>query len=193
MIKIFYCNSTDQSTPIDVSEQRLCKINSAKREKQAMINAACVLKAGFASYGIRESEVIYSHGEHGKPFAMNFPHIHFSLAHSHNLAIVAFYDNEIGVDCEKTDKKISAEIIKRYFSPTEQAKFANAPLLLWVAKEALVKQSGKGLAIGRGEYEIPYFTDEVTSGDRWLKRLSIDGYECVLCAIAPDEIEIQKI
>ncbi len=193
MIKIFYCNSDNTSIPTDISKHRLDKICSSIRDKQVMINAARVLKAGFSSFGITESSVIYGLGEHGKPHAVNYPNIHFSLSHSHNLAIVAFSDKKTGIDCEKAPKNISTHILKRFFTDSEQAAFADSPLQLWVSKEATVKYTGKGFAAGRNDFQIPPFKDAILFDGVWLKRISIVGYECVLCSSEPDEIEIKGI
>lgn len=193
MIKIFFSRSTTSDIPKDISEYRLSKINSAKRNRQAMINSARILKLGFASYGINESDVHYALNEHGKPFAKNFPKLKFSLSHTENMAIIAFSDKEVGIDCEKSNKTVSSGVLKRFFSEAEQNAFKENPLLLWVSKEALVKQSGIGFSLGYKDSEIPYYSDETTVNGKHLKRLSIDGFECVLCSVDSDSIEIKEI
>lgn len=193
MIKVFYSHSVSSDIPKDISDYRLNKINSAKRNRQAMINSARILKSGFASYGINEADVIYALNEHGKPFSENFPNLKFSLSHAEEMAIIAFSDKEIGIDCEKNNKVVPSGVLKRFFSEAEQDAFKKNPLLLWVSKEALVKQVGSGFLHGYGDSEIPYYSDEATVNGRQLKRLSIDGFECVLCSECSDIIEITEI
>ncbi len=193
MIKIFYCNSSEPSVPDGVSEYRYNKILSAKKDSQAMINAARVLAAGFAEFGISEREVDYGFSENGKPFPINFPSVHFSLAHSDNFAIVAFSDKKIGIDCENKERKISSEIITRFFSEREAEAFSGDMLTLWVSKEAAVKLSGKGFALGREDYEIPHFDAELELDNLYLRKLDLEGYLSVLCASQKDEVLIKKI
>ena len=193
MIRIFYCNSTDTDVPNGISEYRLNKINSATKDRQAMINTARALKVGFASFGINENGVIYEFSENGKPFAINFPKTHFSISHSGNFSIIAFSENIIGIDCENNTHSISKEILNRYFSKEESRAFATAPLRLWIAKEAFVKYTGKGFALGRSEIQIPYFNDEITVNDIWFKHLVIDDLDIVVCTDKSDEIQITHI
>ena len=195
MITIYYCLAEVPDIPTDISEYRFRKIVSARRgdDRTRMINAAKVLKAGFADFGVCEKDVIYAFSENGKPYAKNYPYLHFSLAHSGDIAICAFNDNTIGIDCEKNTRIISKEIIERYFSKRECAAFSNEPLLLWVAKEAMVKHSGKGLALGRSVYEIPYFEDELELYGHFFKRLTIEGYTVVICTDRKDEVTVKKI
>ncbi len=193
MIKIFYCDSDIKSISAEISEHRRTKINAAKVSPRQQINAALTLKAGFASYGINEKDVIYGAKGNGKPFAVNYPNIRFSLAHSGDMAIAAFSDREIGIDLEKSDRVIPSEIISRFFSSSEAESFSGNTLLLWCAKEAAVKYSGKGFAKGRSDYSVPFFVDEALLNGIWLKKIYIDGYECIVCAGNRDEIEINKL
>ena len=195
MIKIYYCNSASRDLPTEISEYRRKKIFSAKQDETRlqMINAAKVLKAGFAELGICEKDVVYTFTENGKPYAENYPSIHFSLAHAQNTAICAFYDKQIGIDCEFNQREISAEILKRYFSKQEYVAFADDPILLWVTKEAMVKRSGTGLALGRGEREIPYFDTELSIDGLFFKRLCIEGYTAVICTEKKDTVTVKNI
>jgi phosphopantetheinyl transferase len=158
-----------------------------------MINTAKCLKAGFEAYGISEADVEYIFGEDGKPYAKGLSNISFSVAHSDNISLCAFYENEIGIDCEKATRRISSGVIRRWFSKGEQAAFEGNELLLWVAKEAASKYTGKGFAKGRKETEIPYFEDELSLDGLWLKRLEIGGALTVICAQEKDGISITEV
>ena len=193
MIKIFYCNSSDENIPSEISEQRINKILSAKKDRQAQINTARALKVGFASFSVNECDVIYDFGKNGKPFAKNFPDIHFSISHSDNFSIIAFCNKDIGVDCENSTKIISTEILTRYFSSSEYNDFFDVPLRLWLSKEAYVKYTGAGFALGRNKLEIPYFDDELSVNGIWLKRITLENFECIVCTDSADEISVQKI
>lgn len=195
MIKIYYCSSLDTDIPEEISEYRKARILSAglPAERLRMINSARVLAAGFAELGICEKDVIYSFSDNGKPFASNYPSLHFSLAHSDNISICAFYDGVIGIDCENNNRVISKGILGRYFTKGECEEFKRDPLLLWVTKEAMVKQSGKGLALGRNELTLPYYDDELMLDGRYFKRLCIDSHTVVVCTDRKDGITVKKI
>ena len=195
MIRIYYCRSEPLAITDEISEYRRQKIVSAKRgaDKRMMISAAKVLKSGFADLGIAEKDVIYAFGDQGKPFAENCPSIHFSLAHSDKMSICAFSDKKIGIDCEKSQRDIPTEIISRYFKKQELEEFSEDPLLLWVTKEAFVKYTGKGMALGRNELTLPYFEGELMLSGVYFKRLDICGYTAVICAEAPDSVVIKEV
>ena len=163
MIKIYYCNSASDAIPEEISDYRKKKILSASNllERQRMINTARALKAGFAERGINEKDVIYGFQKNGKPYAQNFPEVYFSISHTDNLSIVAFCDKEIGVDCENSQRDISTDILNRYFSKEEVTAFSASAIALWVTKEAFVKYTGKGFAVGRSDVIIPYFENEL--------------------------------
>ena len=193
MIRIFYCNSSDESIPSEISEYRLSKILSAKKDKLAQINTARVLKAGFATFGIKECEVIYEITESGKPLAKNFPSVHFSISHSDNFSIVAFFEDAVGIDCEKKNKKISNEVLARFFSAKEISDFSDFPMRLWTSKEAYVKYTGKGLAMGRSDVKIPYYFNKILFSNTYFERFTIGNYECAVCTSRSDTLQIQKV
>ena len=195
MIKIYYCNSASDTIPKEISDFRKEKILSAENlgERQRMINTAKALKAGFSELGITENGVIYGFSENGKPYAENFPDVHFSISHTNNLSLVAFCDKEIGIDCENTQRDISTDILSRYFSKEEVSAFSTSAITLWVTKEAFVKYTGKGFAMGRDEIKIPYFENELSLDGLWFKKLTLDGYTVVVCSERNDKIAIKKV
>lgn len=193
MCIIFYSNRTDAAIPENISEYRKAKILSAKKGRQAQINTAIALRAGFAHFGINECDVEYGFNKNGKPFAINYPNLHFSITHSENMSIIAFCDSEIGIDCEHFTKKVTKEVAKRFFTKNEFSTYKDNYRLLWVAKEAYVKYTGKGLALGRAEAEIPYFEDCVSVGGVWFKRLCIEEYDCAICTENEEAIQIIRV
>ena len=109
------------------------------------------------------------------------------------MSICAFSDKKIGIDCEKSQRDIPTEIISRYFKKQELEEFSEDPLLLWVTKEAFVKYTGKGMALGRNELTLPYFEGKLMLSGVYFKRLDICGYTAVICAEAPDSVEIKEV
>ena len=195
MIKIFYCTSDLTSVPDSISQYRKDKIIAAKNplSRLTAIRSALILRAGFSSFGIEEKDINYVIGDHGKPCASNYPEIHFSLTHTDDISICAFYDNEIGMDCENITRNIDPKTLRRFFSESECTAHKDSSLLLWVSKEALVKHSGKGFANGRHDHSVPAYTDETTVNGLWLKRLEICGALTVVCTASKDDISITEV
>ena len=193
MIFVYFSNrENDNGIPSGISEYRKEKILRArgKKEKLQMINSAIVLKAGFSDFGINESEIIYKTAENGKPYAENHPEVNFSLSHTESAAVAAFSDRKVGIDCEHSGRNISDSVIKRFFSEKEYISFSSNPLLLWVAKESLVKFTGTGFSEGVRKNIIPYFDSEIFFDGFFLKRLNINGYLTVICTDKKSEINI---
>ena len=158
-----------------------------------MINAAKCLKAGFADLGISEKDVVYAHNDHGKPYAQNHPTIHFSITHTNNISICAFCDNEIGIDCEISQRHIDHKILMRYFSKDECDEFSAAPLLLWVSKEAIAKYDGKGLALTKKAFDITMYENELELNGIYLMRLEIPDTVTIVCAERKSECSLIKV
>jgi 4'-phosphopantetheinyl transferase len=100
-------------------------------------------------------DLSFAYGPHGKPWLPQFPQIHFNLSHSQGLGFLAIAPCPIGVDVEQIELHRSAvEIAARFFPPREAEYLTRlepldrqrAFLCSWVAKEALLKGSGLGLA-----------------------------------------------
>ena len=192
MIKIYYCASASDAIPAEISEQRMSKILNIKApsERIGMINTARALSAGLADLGLSEKDMVYGENSSGKPYLPKYPDIHFSISHTKNISIVAFSDNEIGIDCELSARNISPSLICRFFSGSEANAYAAAPLLLWVAKEAEAKWSGDGLYTTRLKRSLPYFDDEISLDGIWIKRLRLGECEVAICASEKQEVEI---
>jgi 4'-phosphopantetheinyl transferase len=114
---------------------------------------------------------------HGTDLSAN--RIRFNLSHSHGRALIAVSkDREVGVDLEKirVDRDVAA-LATRFFAPQEQAAIMHAGssakhwtfCRIWMAKEAVMKARGSGLAFPLDRHRI---------------ELSGDGSAC--CVISDD-------
>ncbi|HEY0179252.1 MAG TPA: 4'-phosphopantetheinyl transferase superfamily protein [Dokdonella sp.] len=102
--------------------------------------------------------------EHGKPFAPDWPDLHFNVSHAGAGALLAFARGQaLGVDLEALTRRIDAEAIAtRFFAPAEAEALARVPaerrseafLRLWTCKEAVVKAVGRGLSFGLDRVEF---------------------------------------
>jgi phosphopantetheine--protein transferase-like protein len=91
--------------------------------------------------------------EKGKPYFINFPHLHFSISHSSTHIALALDDKEIGIDIENL-RTCNLNLAKRYFHQEEyeyllsieEDKRNEAFTKIWTQKEAFVKCTGEGIA-----------------------------------------------
>lgn len=93
-------------------------------------------------------------GPHGRPVVADPPFpLHFSLSHSHGLALIAVSVNPVGVDVEQLPSAASVDLCTPALHPAEQEEIASQPTearrrafaRLWTRKEAYLKAIGTGL------------------------------------------------
>ena len=86
----------------------------------------------------------------GKPYFAQGA-VHFSISHTKKHAFCCISDQNIGIDAEEMDRRVSPALAETVLSQSEKARYdaaqdKNAALLrLWVLKEAYAKLLGKGL------------------------------------------------
>ena len=86
----------------------------------------------------------------GKPYFVQGA-VHFSISHTKKHAFCCISDQNIGIDAEEMDRRVSPALAETVLSQSEKARYdaardKNAALLrLWVLKEAYAKLLGKGL------------------------------------------------
>ncbi|MCH0564267.1 4'-phosphopantetheinyl transferase superfamily protein [Streptomyces sp. MUM 136J] len=92
---------------------------------------------------------------HGRPaVAHPDPPLHFSLAHSHGVAVVAVSRTVIGVDVERLPRDETVEVCAPALHPGEQAELTGLETeerraafgRIWTRKEAYLKALGTGLS-----------------------------------------------
>jgi 4'-phosphopantetheinyl transferase len=122
--------------------------------------------------------------------------LHFNLAHSGRLALVALArDGAVGVDVEEIRPLDALAIARRMFTPEEYRLLAALPdperlpvfLRYWTRKEALVKMLGEGL-------QLPTATAGVAPAP-WVQDLEgvEPGYTAaVASAFSPSAIRVQR-
>lgn len=99
--------------------------------------------------GISRKSISFERGAHGKPYIIGGV-AQFSVSHTTGAVCAAFSDgdNEIGVDIERRDRRVSSRLKERALSRNELSQCADDEnfLRMWVQKEAFLKRSGIGLA-----------------------------------------------
>lgn len=97
--------------------------------------------------GIPRDKIRYTHGTFGKPY-LEGSALQFSLSHTKGAVCAAFSDEEVGVDIERRDRRVSQRVIVRVLSENEKPLVSSTEDLLrmWVQKEAFLKRLGTGIA-----------------------------------------------
>jgi phosphopantetheinyl transferase len=93
----------------------------------------------------------------GKPYAKNGDKmIYTSFSHSQDWVLSGIsLKFDIGLDCERLDRKISENVIDRIRSETEKAMMQDvSDLEMWTMKEAFVKCIGTGIRMNLKNYPI---------------------------------------
>jgi 4'-phosphopantetheinyl transferase len=96
--------------------------------------------------------------EHGKPYLADYPELAFNLSHTGNQMVVAIAINcDLGVDIEQCKPRTNlaalvdkcfAEEEKSYWQQLPEAQKTQAFYQFWTRKEAFVKATGRGIALG---------------------------------------------
>ena len=101
-------------------------------------------------YDITEKPV-FEYGEHGKPFLVDYPEIHFNLSHCREAVICILSDKPVGADVESI-REYKQSLVDYTMNPDEilQIQSAERPdvefIKLWTQKEAVLKLSGEGIS-----------------------------------------------
>jgi 4'-phosphopantetheinyl transferase len=165
-IHVFYTRADQISDPCLLKQYRAClcpaEIQKADRYLKQSDRHLSLVSRALVRYLIAEvtrqdpESLCFSTNEHGKPFLVGFPEIHFNLSHSHGAAVCALCPNApVGVDVEDMGRHTDLSIAKRFFSSYETALVSKASgaekrklfFDIWTLKEAYIKGVGKGLSI----------------------------------------------
>lgn len=131
--------------------------------RRRWIVARAGLRALLGEYtGVEASSVSFAGEVRGKPRLEPPSPLRFSLSHSEELAVVACArEREVGVDIEWTGRRRDAlGLARRWLNASERAAVEEAPdaelafYRHWVAKEAFVKATGRGVATSLRSFEV---------------------------------------
>lgn len=96
--------------------------------------------------------------DYGKPYLVDYPDLAFNLSHTANKMVVAIADNcNLGVDIEQCKPRANlsalvdkcfAEVEKSYWQKLSRSQQIQAFYRFWTRKEAFVKATGRGIALG---------------------------------------------
>lgn len=153
-----------------ISRERSERISTMKRPgaKSMCLLAEVLMRREIGkALGIKESEIIFSYGEQGKPYIRNINSLvqnsgyDFSISHTENVIVFADSQVSIGIDIEKV-KSARLKVAERFFTKEEYERIlALLPgksdsefYRIWTMKEAYVKMSGQGLRIPLNSFDV---------------------------------------
>ena len=95
---------------------------------------------------------------HGKPYLVDYPELAFNLSHSADRVIIAVgWNRQLGVDIEICKPRVNLSgLVDKCFAEEEAAYWNKLPedqknqefYRFWTRKEAFVKATGRGIALG---------------------------------------------
>ena len=132
---------------------RAGRMKSERGRTRAVVTRAALRRLLARELGRRPEEIAFSVGRHGKPRLDDTSSgVRFNLSHSADLALIAIArDVEVGVDLEEMKPRADLDrVARRVFTEAEREAVAlggeQAFYRHWVAKEAFVKATGRGVA-----------------------------------------------
>ena len=152
--------------------------------------------------------------DEGKPYFANVKDVFFSVSHSGDKFVCAFFCGEVGVDVQEhtLQKHGSVEkatehykmLAKRFLHPKEADYVNNGGFYqffeVWCARESYVKYTGQGIDKEFSEHcVIPTNPADINSG-KWqamgkcfVKALLEDGYTLCVCTGVEAKIDIEYV
>jgi len=156
------------------------------------------------------ASLAFGAGPNGKPFLADPAHaaLHFNLAHSGALGLVAVSRAPVGVDVEAWDRTVEyLDLAEHFFSPSERVALGALAhdlvalgagfFAAWSRKEAYLKATGDGITRGLHHFDVTLGPDEpaalladrldAAATRRWaMTALDVGpGYSAALVAQAP--------
>ena len=137
----------------DISEQRreqALKFKFELGQRQCVLAYLLLKKVLREEYGIIENPT-FGYGEHGKPFIVDHPEIHFSLSHCREAVACAVSDRPVGIDVESI-REFRESLVRYTMNDTELQQIMSAErpdvafIRLWTMKEAQLKLTGRGIS-----------------------------------------------
>lgn len=134
-----------------------------ERGKWLSAGAGLLLDQMLREHGLREHDVQYIVGDHGKPALAGHANVHFNISHSGMLVACAVGDRPVGVDVQTlvevrrslVNYTMSAEEIAQLDAIADSKQQQLFFTQLWTIKESYSKATGTGLS-----HEFPSFSIE---------------------------------
>jgi 4'-phosphopantetheinyl transferase len=175
-------------------EERHARELRTDRLRHDYLTGRLLCRVVLSSYaGIEPRRWNFGTGLYGKPYVLEpveFRSLHFSLTRTRGLVVcLVSLLGEVGVDAEDTSQPVDVERVARHFlSPVEHARLSSLPARRrtarffeqWVAKEAYIKATGRGLAHSPDRLTIGFGEDG--------RPIAIDGWQISLHRPSPNHV-----
>lgn len=142
-----------------------------ERDRRRFTAARTSLRVLIGRYlGTAREAIEFRYGAHGKPAVVSGSGLEFNVAHSEELALIAFaLHRPVGIDVEFLNSgPFENGVAERFFSQREVADLVSLPeaerrtafYRCWTRKEAFLKANGKGLGYGLDQFTVSLLPDE---------------------------------
>jgi 4'-phosphopantetheinyl transferase len=165
-----------QASPPTAEEAERAARFATPALRRRYLRAHAALRAILAS--VTSAPLDFALHEKGKPYLLSAPEVHFNLAHSGEMALVAAALNvEVGVDIERVRPLAEyAAIAQRYFPPGYTTPSGVRDFFRhWTRFEALLKAHGAGLYGAGTALPGVWSVTEIDAGPRFTAAVAVEG------------------
>lgn len=155
----------DASSLLNEAELTRANRYHFERHQRRFTIARATVRLILANYlNVSPQSLVFTENEYGKPYLIDYPHVHFNLSHSKNWALLAVgLNHPLGIDLEFFSDRAYTGIAQLMFSANELKAFQAVPDALkqlaffhvWAQKEALIKACGLGLSYPTQDFDVP--------------------------------------
>ncbi len=142
--------------------------------------------------GMKNEDISFDYGEHGKPFLHGRDDFQFSFSHASGYVAFVCGCKSVGVDIERNDRE-KEKIAAKHFTENEYAAIYTRKektfAEIWTAKEAYVKYLGTGLSKGLNTFDV-------LDGSTGCRFVSFDVDNCMTvtsCQDIDEEVVLRAI
>lgn len=190
VIKNLSLNESKLSTYSRLSEARLARINSAVHDmdkRRLATSEIMVRDAAINTLGIRDEDIEFGVGPHGKPFLVGHEQFHYNVSHSGHMAVCAYGDEPVGVDIQEK-RPHDMRVARRHFTSEEVSLLESTEkdgtqqdlfFEMWVKKEAYAKYLGVSV------FETLNINSHDSRNTTFTRIKTEPNYICYLCTNLP--------
>ncbi|MEM7373364.1 MAG: 4'-phosphopantetheinyl transferase superfamily protein [Bacteroidota bacterium] len=150
---------------LSIDERERANRFQFSKDRKHFIAARAFLRQLLGEYlDVSPSNLTFGYSGYGKPYIPGHETLAFNLSHSGGKAICGIRSTGmIGVDLEKTDRKIDLELIVRHFFAAKEiealfklpeSERVRGFFRCWTRKEAFIKAKGDGLSLALDQFEV---------------------------------------
>ena len=134
-------------------QERMLKQKIKQNADNMLIGELLAKVAIKKAFGIDIAKQEFSYNEHGKPYLLNYPDVHFNISHSGEYVVCAVSGMPVGIDIQKISEYNPA-VARRVCNEKELKQIEDSSdkasefTKHWTQKEAVLKMHGTGITDG---------------------------------------------